>query len=42
MTSKTSEFFMGARDIMPHHLGVFPFGLVFGVIAMASGLSTLG
>ena len=41
MTSKTSEFILGARDIMPHHLGVFPFGLVFGVIAMASGLSTL-
>ena len=41
MASKTSEFFMGARDVMPHHLGVFPFGLVFGVIAMASGLSTL-
>jgi predicted branched-subunit amino acid permease len=41
MASKSSEFFMGARDIMPHHLGVFPFGLVFGVIAMASGLSPL-
>ena len=41
MASKTSEFFMGARDMMPHHLGVFPFGLVFGVLAIASGLSTL-
>ena len=41
MASKTSEFFMGARNMIPHHLGVFPFGLVFGEIAMASGLSTL-
>ncbi|MDC3262780.1 AzlC family ABC transporter permease [Pelagibacterales bacterium] len=41
MTFKTNEFFMGVRDTMPHHLGVFPFGLVFGVISMASGLSTL-
>ena len=41
MSTKTNEFLMGAKDIMPHHLGVFPFGLVFGVIAMASGLSIL-
>jgi predicted branched-subunit amino acid permease len=41
MITKSSEFLMGAKDIMPHHLGVFPFGLVFGVIAMTSGLSIL-
>ena len=41
MSTKANEFFIGARDIMPHHLGVFPFGLVFGVLAMTSGLSKL-
>ena len=41
MITKSSEFLMGAKDVMPHHLGVFPFGLVFGVIAMTSGLSIL-
>jgi len=41
MSSKTSEFFLGARAIMPHHLGVFPFGLVIGVIAMTNGFSVL-
>ena len=41
MATKTNEFFMGAKDVMPHHLGVFTFGLVFGVIAMTSGLSIL-
>ena len=41
MSTKKNEFFMGAKEIMPHHLGVFPFGLVFGVLAVASGLSNL-
>ena len=39
MVSKKIEFFKGAKDILPHHLGVFPFGIVFGVLAIASGLS---
>ena len=41
MATKKIEFFKGAKDILPHHLGVFPFGLVFGVLAIASGLSTI-
>ena len=41
MATKSSELFRGAKDILPHHLGVFPFGLVFGVLAIASGLSPL-
>jgi predicted branched-subunit amino acid permease len=41
MATKSSKLFRGAKDILPHHLGVFPFGLVFGVLAIASGLSPL-
>ena len=41
MATKKIEFFRGAKDILPHHLGVFPFGLVFGVLAIASGLSPI-
>ena len=41
MATKKNEFFKGAKDILPHHLGVFPFGLVFGVLAIASGLSPI-
>ena len=41
MATKSNEFFRGAKDILPHHLGVFPFGLVFGVLAIASGLSPI-
>ena len=34
-------FFEGARDIAPMMLGVIPFGIVFGVAAIAAGVSTL-
>ena len=37
--SPKSEFIRGIMDQLPLQLGVVPFGLVFGVLGMASGLS---
>ena len=34
-------FFEGVRDIAPMMLGVIPFGIVYGVAAVAAGVSTL-
>jgi 4-azaleucine resistance transporter AzlC len=34
-------FFEGVRDIAPMMLGVIPFGIVYGVAAIAAGVSTL-
>ena len=42
MTSdKMREFLRGIGDQLPLQLGVVPFGLVFGVLGIASGLSPL-
>lgn len=38
--SPTTEFRRGILDQLPLQLGVVPFGLVFGVLGIASGLST--
>ena len=35
------EFLRGIGDQLPLQLGVVPFGLVFGVLGIASGLSPL-
>ena len=40
-TTRQQEFWTGVRDELPLQLGVAPFGLVFGVLGMASGLSAL-
>ena len=40
-TTRQQEFWSGVRDELPLQLGVAPFGLVFGVLGMASGLSAL-
>lgn len=40
-TRKSELFFRGIADLLPLHLGVLPFGLVFGVLGLASGLSEL-
>ncbi len=37
----TSEFWKGIRDELPLQLGVVPFGLMFGVLGIASGLTPL-
>ena len=39
--SRGQEFWTGVRQELPLQLGVAPFGLVFGVLGMASGLSAL-
>jgi len=37
--SRTREFLAGARDTLPLLLGAFPFGLIYGALAINSGLS---
>ena len=40
-TSRSREFWSGVRAELPLQLGVAPFGLVFGVLGLASGLTPL-
>ena len=42
-TTKTArqEFWDGVRDEIPLMLGVFPFGMVFGVLGVEAGLEPL-
>ena len=40
--SAGSEFWAGARDTIPLIIGAIPFGLIFGTLAAASGLSFAG
>ena len=37
--SPLSEFLAGARDTFPLIVGAIPFGLIFGALALSSGLS---
>ena len=37
----TAEFWLGVRHELPLQLGVIPFGLVFGILGLASGLTGL-
>ena len=39
-TSAADEFWLGVRDELPLMFGVIPFGLVFGVIGIESGLTS--
>ncbi|MDB2391287.1 AzlC family ABC transporter permease [Alphaproteobacteria bacterium] len=41
ITSSRDEFWLGVRDELPMMLGVVPFGLVFGVLGVSSGLTPL-
>jgi 4-azaleucine resistance transporter AzlC len=36
---RKSEFFSGVRDELPLLLGVFPFGMIYGVLALGAGLA---
>lgn len=40
LNSAASEFFGGLKGIAPILLGVFPFGLIYGILAASAGLST--
>ena len=37
-----SEFWAGARDVLPLIVGAIPFGIIFGTLAISSGLSVSG
>ncbi len=39
MSEKKQEFFSGVRNTFPLLLGAFPFGLIYGALAVNSGLS---
>lgn len=38
-SSPAAEFWAGARDILPLVIGAIPFGIIFGTLAIGSGLS---
>ena len=37
--SPQSEFWTGARDVLPLIVGAFPFGIIFGTLAISKGVS---
>jgi len=38
-TSPSSEFWLGVREELPILLGVIPFGMIYGLLALSAGLS---
>jgi len=40
-STPSSEFWLGAREEMPILLGVIPFGMIYGILALGAGLSPL-
>ena len=41
MTEQTKNFWEGVRAELPILIGVFPFGMIYGALALNAGLSTL-
>jgi 4-azaleucine resistance transporter AzlC len=41
MNQKSQEFFSGIRDELPLVLGVFPFGMIYGILALSAGLAVV-
>lgn len=39
LSDRKKEFFTGVRDTFPLMLGAFPFGLIYGALAVTAGLS---
>lgn len=39
--SPASAFLLGVRTLLPMHLGVVPFGVIYGVVALQSGIPPL-
>jgi predicted branched-subunit amino acid permease len=39
--SRSAAFWLGVRALLPMHLGVAPFGVIYGVIALQSGIPPL-
>ncbi len=40
-TTKQKEFWMGVKDELPILVGVVPFGMIYGILALSAGLNTL-
>ncbi|HEY3312505.1 MAG TPA: AzlC family ABC transporter permease [Anaerolineales bacterium] len=40
-TTPSSEFWLGVREELPILLGVIPFGMIYGILALNAGLSPL-
>lgn len=40
-TSPAAAFLLGVRALLPMHLGVVPFGVIYGVVALQSGIPPL-
>jgi len=39
--SRSAAFWLGVRALLPMHLGVAPFGVIYGVVAVKSGIPAL-
>jgi 4-azaleucine resistance transporter AzlC len=41
MSPRSDAFWLGVRALLPMHLGVMPFGVIYGVVALQSGIPPL-
>ena len=39
--SRAAAFLLGVRALLPMYLGVIPFGIIYGVVALQSGIPPL-
>ncbi len=41
MSSRSAAFWLGVRALLPMHVGVMPFGIIYGILALQSGIPPL-
>jgi 4-azaleucine resistance transporter AzlC len=41
MSSRSAGFWLGVRALLPMHVGVMPFGVIYGIVALQSGIPPL-
>ena len=41
MSSRSAAFWLGVRALLPMHVGVMPFGIIYGIVALQSGIPPL-
>lgn len=41
MNRRADAFWLGVRALLPMHLGVMPFGVIYGIVALQSGIPPL-
>jgi 4-azaleucine resistance transporter AzlC len=41
MSERSEAFWLGVRALLPMHLGVMPFGIIYGIVALQSGIPPL-